>query len=355
MIYFTTDMSDSLLLADCDYTEDHLNIIDSFYNDVNMGDMDMNSSFLYKMNIIPLYNNSKIEDYDSFFDFWMPGFLLTLIGLIGIAGNILNAILFIVLQSSPLTIILLFLSISDLILILSSILLVGLPAIHTFTVISDNPTILSNYIINIFPYLGPVMYPLAMICQTLSIYLTTSIAIHHWFCLKSAKSSKIKSLITVLAISLFSVLYNIPRFFEVTYSTNYFSSIMTNTTDLIPTSLSQNNLYMIFYTIWAYLFIIHIIPSTIITISSILIINQLARERTNINRTEKHLGVMALIISTILLICDSPSIISNILKYHGKVYHYVLQFSNLLITINSSVKFLVYICLLYTSPSPRDS
>ena len=55
----------------------------------------------------------------------------------------------------------------DSILILTSILMFGLPAVHAYTT-----EWFSNYFYNIFPYITPVVYPVGMIAQTGSVYLT---------------------------------------------------------------------------------------------------------------------------------------------------------------------------------------
>ena len=57
----------------------------------------------------------------------------------------------------------------DSILITTSILMFGLPAVHTYTQEYDT---LSVYFYQVFPYITPIVYPVGMIAQTGSVYLT---------------------------------------------------------------------------------------------------------------------------------------------------------------------------------------
>lgn len=45
----------------------------------------------------------------------------------------------------------------------------GLPAVHTYTQEYDT---LSVYFYQVFPYITPIVYPVGMIAQTGSVYLT---------------------------------------------------------------------------------------------------------------------------------------------------------------------------------------
>ena len=56
----------------------------------------------------------------------------------------------------------------DTILLLTSILMFGLPAVYTYT----QQRFFEYYFFEIFPYITPFVYPVGMISQTGSVYLT---------------------------------------------------------------------------------------------------------------------------------------------------------------------------------------
>ena len=147
----------------------------------------------------------------------------------------------------------------------------GLPAVHTYT-----QEWFGFYFANIFPYITPyIVYPVGMIAQTGSVYLTLCVTIERYVAV--CKPLKARSLCTfgrariyVLCIGLWAVLYNLPRFGEVTWETQSdpaFGTMMVVTT----TPLREDPTYIKVYITWCYLVVMYIVPFFCLAVFNLLI------------------------------------------------------------------------------------
>jgi len=96
-----------------------------------------------------------------------------------------------------------------------------------------------------------------MIAQTGSVYLTLCVSIERYVAV--CLPLKARSICTfgrarwfVLLIGLFAFLYNIPRFWEVTWNTSFYSDVG-NVTTVISTDLREHPMYISVYITWMYL------------------------------------------------------------------------------------------------------
>jgi len=203
-----------------------------------------------------LDTDEEIPHYDSVVEFWVPGVLLTGVALAGLVGNFLSIIILSrPAMSSSITVLLLGLTSCDSLLILTSILMFGLPAInsHHSVVIERSiklstdvrpPPIFSYYMQSIFPYITPLVYPLGLVCQTISVYLTVCVSIERFIAVRYPLQAKhlctqSRARWAVLLTAVISCGYNMPRFFEVTYNES-----VGNVTEVVPTSLRRDPHYI---------------------------------------------------------------------------------------------------------------
>ena len=110
------------------------------------------------------------NEYSIFFDFVVPGILLNVIGLLGLIGNALS----IIVLSRPqmrqsINCILIGLASFDSILLLTSILMLGLPAIFDFLSMQLSNgyqppgfNVFHYYFTKIFPFITPTVYSIGM-------------------------------------------------------------------------------------------------------------------------------------------------------------------------------------------------
>ena len=153
----------------------------------------------------------------------------------------------------------------------------GLPAVHAYTT-----EWFSNYFYNIFPYITPVVYPVGMIAQTGSVYLTMCVTVERYVAVCLPLRARVictfgRARAYVATIGMFALLYNLPRFWEVTHVTKNIREHDINTTwnyniTLVePTDLRNDYYYINVYVNGLYLVIMYIVPFGCLAVFNLLI------------------------------------------------------------------------------------
>jgi len=153
----------------------------------------------------------------------------------------------------------------------------------------------------------------------------------------------------VLVIILCSLGYNIPRLFEIELNPHIDEEL--GTIYCIGASkLRDDRYYILIYIHWLYLIFINFIPFLSITFFNTMIYRQVRRanrERQRLSRTEKReigLATMLFVIVIVFLCCNILALIVNILEaFCGIINDRLVKTSNLFVTINSSVNFIIYV------------
>jgi hypothetical protein len=210
-------------------------------------------------------NDSYYEQEDPdevFFEFIAYGVLLNLIGVMGIIGNVISMIILSRPQMrSSINYLLIGLARCDTVLIVTSILLFGIPAIYQYT----RTDLLYTYEFYIYPFLCLIVFPVAIIAQTVSVYLTLTVTLERFVAV--CHPLQARSLCTygraklyVILIIIFSTLYNLSRFWEI--SVVEYTHPVTNTTVYLtqPSELRKNNIYISVYIHWLYMVFIYFLP-----------------------------------------------------------------------------------------------
>jgi 7 transmembrane receptor (rhodopsin family) len=315
------------------------------------------------------YENSTTEFYDatnltfntttyecedvagdlSLFEFWTNGILLNIVGVFGIFGNILSMIILSRPQMrSSINYLLIGLARCDIVLILTSILLFGVPAIYPYT------GYLRFYYMRLYPEISLVVYPIAMIAQTSSIYLTLTVTLERYVAVCHPLRARAictygRARIYVIVILLYSICYNIPRFFEVALKKHddwEFDFIYC----ISASELRDNYTYIKIYIHWMAFFCIYFIPFLCITLFNVMIYRQVRkanRERQKLSRTEKReigLATMLFCVVIVFMCCNILALIINFIESVSReINTHLVKLSNLLVTINSSVNFIIYV------------
>ncbi|KAK7087045.1 G-protein coupled receptor activity protein [Halocaridina rubra] len=301
-------------------------------------------------------DNMCLETYNSFnngtetssklFRFVMYGVFLTIIGLLGLAGNIISiTILSRPKMRSSINCCLIGLTSFDMIVTSTSILMFAIPEITEFT------GTLAWYSNGVYQRVTPVVYALGLTAQTGSVYLTVTVTMERYVAV--CRPLRARSLCTygrakiyVVAVALFSVLYNLPRFWEVTYQ----ECIMPDDRFVIvvPSSLRQNPFYIQIYIMWMYLLIMYLVPFLSLLIFNSFIYKEVRaanHERQRLSRLERKeigLAVMLLVVVTVFFLCNVLAFILNVLELLDISVDNLTITSNLLVTVNSSVNFIIY-------------
>jgi hypothetical protein len=283
------------------------------------------------------------------FEFWSNGVLLNLVGVLGILGNILSMIILSRPQMrSSINYLLIGLARCDTVLILTSILIFGVPAIFPHT------GFLRFYYLRLLPEMSRFTYPIAMSAQTASVYLTLTVTLERYVAVCHPLRARAlctygRARIYVVVIIIFSICYNVPRFFEVAlseYPDDEFGFIYCITASPLRNDLRYINIYIH----WLYLIFIYFIPFLSITFFNSMIYRQVRkanRERQKLSRTEKReigLATMLFCVVIVFICCNILALLINVIEaFTGEIYDRLVKTSNLLVTINSSVNFIIYV------------
>lgn len=300
--------------------------------------------------IVEYYNEYPCPpaDYPEF-EFWSNGILLNLVGFFGILGNILSMIILSRPQMrSSINYLLIGLARCDTILIITSMLLFGIPAIYPFT------GFLRYYYFRLLPAISHVVYPLAMIVQTASVYLTLTVTLERYVAV--CHPLRARALCTygrarfyVIVIIIFSICYNVPRFLEVDLKEHPDDEFGFGYC-ISATDLRADYTYINIYIHWLYLVFIYFIPFSGLMFFNSMIYRQVRkanRERQRLSRTEKReigLATMLFCVVIVFLCCNIVALLINIIEaLQQQIYDRLVKTSNLLVTINSSVNFIIYV------------
>lgn len=290
-------------------------------------------------------------DADVNFGFWLNGIGILSIGLCGIFGNIASIrVLSHKQMRSSVNFILIALASSDLILIVTAILLFGLTTFYPF-----NGQLMDYYFI-VQPTIAAYAYPLAMIAQTISIYLTFLISLERYIAVchpLKARSfcTHARTKFSIFIVVLFSIIYNFPKFFEIKlneanvaeYGRFYYVS---------ASSLRVDKLYIQIYIHWLYCIFMNLIPLSGITFFNLMIyrqvriVNRLRLKLTSKEMQDIKLTTMLFCVVIVFLSCNFLAVLTNILETFYKVHNDRLtKLSNFFVAFNSSVNFIIYVVL----------
>ena len=223
----------------------------------------------------------------------------------------------------------------DTVLILTSILMFGLPAVHTYT-----QQWFGYYFCHIFPYITPWVYPVGMIAQTGSVYLTLCVTIERWVAVCLPLKARYlctfgRAKIYVACVGAGAVLYNLTRFGEVTWEMDS----ETNSTIVKATELREHAAYISIYITWMYLVVMYIVPFSCLAIFNLLIYREVRRanaERANLTRLQKKeigLATMLMVIIVVFFLCNILALVVNILEVMDINVIALNNSSNLLVTV----------------------
>lgn len=254
----------------------------------------MNNSTLAVENASQWANGSEWENAEPYdvLDFVVNGVLLNVVGVLGIFGNVVSMVILSRPQMrSSINYLLVGLARCDTVLIITSILLFGLPAINTQT------GLLETYANYLFPQLAPVVYPLAMIAQTVSVYLTLTVTLERFVAV--CHPLRARSLCTygrarlyVVLIIVFSTIYNLPRFLEADRAEEFYPRYNMTVYVIKASALRNNELYISVYIHWLYLFFIYFVPFTCLAVLNAAIYRQVS-SFTHTSFVQEHVSSIA--------------------------------------------------------------
>jgi hypothetical protein len=144
--------------------------------------------------------------------------------------------------------------------------------VKRFTALS----VFNFYYWEIYPYILPIVYPIAMMAQTGSAYMTLCVTFERYLVvcwpLKARHLCTLgRAKLAVVIFAIFAVGYNVPRFFEMTYVTKYVHELGMNKTVFEATELRKEAIYSSVYVTWMYFVFMYIIPFASLAVFNLLI------------------------------------------------------------------------------------
>lgn len=293
----------------------------------------------------------------SGFQVIVSGFLSSLVSVFGVLLNLLNIMVFAhrVKRRINLNLYLLFLSTFDLIALTAALAMISAPV---FLELTNDPV--GQRRIN---RLILIAYPIAMIAQTASVYLTVCVSTHRLievvFPMQKAKfcdRTTVKFIIFV--VILLATTFNVPRFWELEVE----ECLDSDKTLVVPTNFRLNSTYIKFYCVWAYTILMLILPFLLLVTFNFRLVKEIRRtERHRLDMeypenmlystvkpidhaSYRNTSIMLIGISLSFLICNSMALTSNVLEMLEitVVYSEIVSVSNLLVAISMSINTFIY-------------
>ena len=321
-------------------------------------DWEVNSTEMASLNYSDLYNlNSTVAPgngttYKDTCDLFRFIFYVPVMGVICILGVIGNTVSFMVLRkdrSSPVAAFLLeVLSVADNVYLIIWMLNYTVRYCFMYFHISESE------LHPMWMYLRVYSFPILFIAQLETIWLTVVIAMNRFMAVcMPYKAPHLCNMINVykevIFVTAFSILYNMPRFFELTIHT------VANQTKYNRTELGTNEYYTTVYVDALYYLFTFVLPLLILTFvnTRVTIAYQALRQRrrrmtSRRSENENNITLVMIIIVLIFMLCQAPARIAQLVwKYKYKNCHqyqfYVIHISNTLEALNSSINFVVYV------------
>ena len=250
-------------------------------------------------------------------DFYLSGIILLMVCLLGLLCNLLVVVVLThrSMRSSTNSF-LLALALFDSMVLLCTTFLICFPPLS------------SIYSSLIFPHIVAYIYPLALLAQTCTIWITVSFTVERYIAvthpLKASSMCTIKRarLTTALVVTI-SVIYNISRWFDYRSVKVYQTDELNNTAPVLipntrlpkfqvmPTQLEQNKIYETTYFSVLYLTVMCIIPILLLgTLNTFLIVavKRSQKERRNMSNhntsKENNITIMLVSVVVVFIICQ---------------------------------------------------
>jgi hypothetical protein len=214
------------------------------------------------------------------------------------------------------------------------------------------------------PYMMVLVWPLVHITQMATVWVTVLIAMNRYIAICRPFQAPLwcsmsKARLQLIVMSIVIILYNIPRFFEFKFAHEFDPE--TNSTQTIgaSTAMNENEVYIILYQNILYCLFVFLGPLLILVFLNYSLCRELWRARQRLisrnlpvsgEEEEQNLTLVMIVIILIFLVCQTPAFLNQLLPLIlggdayvcGKPYFYYYHISNLLVSANSSLNFVVY-------------
>src|SRR6218665_2342262 len=241
----------------------------------------------------------------------------------------------------------------DSLVLVTAVPLYILPAVYPYT------GFLAAYY-HVYLTILPLLWPIYLIPYTCTVIITVLVSLHRYCSVcKPFRQSKVftcrEAQNRVAGITIFSVIYNIPRFFEYR-SVQVCLAPNVSRSAFEISELGDNKFYRIIYANVLYFVVIHGGPLLLITFFNVQLILALKRRQRRWAEMGKgwyqqDVSVVLVVVMCVFIVCQTPTFIDHILwtvvgeqaRHCGGWHYYYTAIGDLLAIVNSSVNFVIYI------------
>ncbi|XP_008555574.1 FMRFamide receptor [Microplitis demolitor] len=285
----------------------------------------------------------------ALYEFITLGILLNVVGVFGLFGNIISMIILSRPQmKSSINYLLIGLARCDTILIITSVLIHGLPAIYSYT------GLLFNYKFKTYPRIVRYLYPLSCMAQMVTVYLTLTVTMERYVAVCHPLKARSfctygRARLAVLCIVIVSILYNLPKFWEVNLEEEIHWRYNVTVYCVVPAILRSSDLYIKIYVNWMYFFVYYAFPFVMLVVFNVAIYRRVRKANRDLQQLSRHqrreinLATMLLCVVIVFIVCNVLPLVSNVFEMFRIPPAWLVQTGNLLVTINSSINFIVYV------------
>ena len=315
--------------------------------------------------MINCINESSTEDTDKYnisedcaaFDFGVYSVVGGSLCTLGIVGNLISfSVLWRDNSKAATAYILRALAVAD-----SLVLIVAMPLYVLSNVYPYTSYLKACYdmYVNFVPYL----WPCYLIPYTATIMLTVLVSLNRYFAVCKpfgaqdfCSTASARKHVTCIAI--FSILYNIPRFFE--YEKSIICVGFNSTQEVFDQSaFAENILYRIIYANVLYFIVMHggpLLSLAFLNYQLIQALKKRQRRRSEMGKGAKNgyqqdITLVLVVVIFVFMFCQTPTFVDHVLwtavdetdRACGNWHYYYTAIADLLAILNSSVNFLIYI------------
>ncbi|PVD20029.1 hypothetical protein C0Q70_20523 [Pomacea canaliculata] len=293
-----------------------------------------------------------IEKWQKEIDFYLNGIMTSVVIALGLVGNTLAVIVLTrrTMHTST-NCFLTALAIWDSVVLLITLVLICLSELS------------SQFFSEALPYVIVYLYPVGLVAQTATVWLTVSFTVERYIAvchpLKAASMCTIqRARIVIVVISIVSVLYNVPRWFEYTLLQQENPITMVRCLSVDKTELGRNSIYNKIYFGWLYFLVMCSIPLCSLAVLNtflVMAVKHSHRQRKDMNvrqSRENNVTIMLVSVVMVFILCQVPALIYN-MAYAismetvtaSQGWNVLSTFRNFLVNLNSAVNFILYCAL----------
>ena len=293
----------------------------------------------------------------AIFDFLIEAVAMGIMCIFGFTGNTLSMICLWRDKSKTATpFLLVSLEVADTLFLVTVLLLRVITSIHTFTGWFIP-------IMHIFPYFGAYIYPCALIAETATVYLTLLVTVNRY--ISVCRPYEASSLCSVqharrhvVLVCLFSIIYNLPRFFE--YQVVLIIEDTRSHLRPVVTDLGKNPIYNIVYSNALYFIVMFLIPLVLLILLNyklILALRRTKKKRAQLissvdanSKSEDDITLVLIVVVVVFVVCQTPALVTQGLvsfldiqkRVCPNIVFYYERISDLMVVANSSMNFIIY-------------